>query len=427
MKKAVYKVGISFALIVSGLFVTPVYAFDISTTVTGAPYACFEGGSMQNPCTSSGDWNDNTYVQQEFTISFTTEGAYTIDTASIYVEHDGGVVGADTTFIAYILNTDEDVLATSNSRVGITYADGWLDFTFPTPYSWSDASPDQSIPHYLKVSKTCSGDCGTQKIRPLFTETYAFGLPGIGSWSTTTPGSFPALFSGNINGGDQDPEQLMFKLSTSDYYPFTIDSPVPNSRYDSGTNLVFSGQCGVDSVELFLSNGGAFSQYTDFDIYPILCSGHAYSYTIGQLATGTWDLVGSTTDGYKSFQFDYGSTTELWTATPWTEATSTAGFWNWVGDNTKTFVKYTRPYSYVFDIVFGLFNAMDHASATAWLEGVEFSTTNGTQTIAFIDSHTFDDAPSGATTVFGTLRGFSTIVIYLSFVWYVWALRKRFV
>jgi len=213
----------------------------------------------------------------------------------------------------------------------------------------------------------------------------------------------------------------------------TIDTPLNNSTVT--TPFSITGTC-YYPVDLYVYEGLTIASSTDVFGSTRSCSGNSYTWTIGNLDQGFWNIQASSTDAITGITIFELNQSQIPTATSTTDIIATPTSTDVLGsidcgDDTIAFMcrfinryKAVRPYSYAPAIVLTLWNGMNTSTSTPWTQGVTFDDGNATHTVAVIDSSVFDVVPSSFKT---GMRDLSTLALLIGFVWLIWSLRHEII
>lgn len=425
MKRAALLLGICASLSIGAFYVSNVYADEVwhSNGVPGYAYCHDLRNLIDIECDSGDTLNASTFWSVAQRITYTIADDETIDATSLTVTI-GNLVRSGEPFnaTAYLLDENDWTAFVANNNAIV---------------SARATSTSTNIGTLGEVTLPFMANYTISSTTPIYGFVLQGTVPGAGTWAVPEltvnsglyPNGTPELYDfipryDVTTHSERETYDLWFKINADTVTTLTISNPYP-FEFVGTDPLTVTGTCN-DTVGLFLSYGDVVSPtYEDYTIYPITCSAKSYSYTVGTLTLGTWDLTASSTGDEVSLQFYYGTSTDLWTSNPFENIDGgSGGYWmewllRWATERQNL-----KPYVYIPQIINALYSGMSGATSTDWIASVPVTIAGTTQTIPGITSGLFDQIPSGFKT---PIRAFSTLVLYAAFIFYIWSIRTRFV
>jgi len=412
MKRALQLCSILALLGVSAFFVSKVSAaVFVQNNENGFCLGPSEGVAANCSGSTGNDF------QQKIDFQFSQEFP-ALNISSIGLFTTGVTNAANDSIEVKLYNSVGQQLATSGVIANPTFvASSWYDI--PISYSINNQTIASETPEWIYWDWN-QGSAAVD----FRTATSSYGFPFVGTFSTTTIGSFPNNFPGKKSGtpyqlGNMDVFddlanhfQIAFRINSAENF-LTIDTPENNEVLSEP--FYVTGVC-TNSVEVSVFNGLEYASSSVAFGQTVSCSGGSYSFYPGVLDTGFWNITASSSPFFVGIVV-YNTGQSQLPIEDWPEewldeiATSSSPFdvlfRNWFG---------RKPYSYLSDFWAAFNGSVQNASSTqGWLTPtIEIDSDYYSMNTTFLTPDTF-------TTIFNqetwdSLRPVFELLIYIFFV-----------
>lgn len=355
---------------------------------------------------------------------------YKIDDISLYMTTPGNFTAG--AYHLWVRIEDENhVNLFQSSSTTSPWVTGWNTIPFDETYIYNSST---TTPKFLYFRIQCDSGCGGSTAPSFGMSDNYYGLPFVGTFNSTTPGylgdQYPMLYNYTYSTSTA---QLMFKIGSDD--PFSgLSITYPDNQSTQSGEFDVGGTC-VENLDFYLWQGvGDYNLRTQGYTFPIDCNNYTWGTTINNIDGGYWWIEVRDSTDVKGLIVYFIAQTPIppytTTTNPFINSSSTSEFmflWGFASSTTK----YLRPFSYVWDIYNAISTAFSNASATPMFQEINVVTTTTLPTGGF----TFDIPEINNTQIekvlpsasWSTIKAFSTVILYLLFILYVYHRIKRIV